>query len=211
VELVEAVGNPEGDANANADANADANANAGPGGGAAGQEDAVRGGHFEKARKEVDHRRPSIRILVVCRLLPGGPRLERSNDDVEAEYLCRFGGGRYLADPRPRRWAQGTNKTTQAPKAPGVSAPAKADLAAAKSTTGDGEKKYKAGDYVGACADFKAANEVKGLRKLRGTSVLRRRARALPGRGGMVRALSRARSRQDGGAGRRGSQARRRD
>jgi len=39
--------------------------------------------------------------------------------------------------------------------------PTKADLAAAKKHYGDGEKKYKAGDYAGALADFKAANEVK--------------------------------------------------
>jgi PEGA domain len=37
----------------------------------------------------------------------------------------------------------------------------KTDLAAAKKHYGDGEKKYKAGDYAGALADFKEANEIK--------------------------------------------------
>jgi hypothetical protein len=37
----------------------------------------------------------------------------------------------------------------------------KADLNEAKKHYGDGEKKYKAGDYAGALADFKEANEIK--------------------------------------------------
>jgi hypothetical protein len=38
----------------------------------------------------------------------------------------------------------------------------KADLGAAKKHYGEGERKYKTGDYAGALVDFKAANEIKG-------------------------------------------------
>jgi len=63
----------------------------------------------------------------------------------------------------PGAWAQaqGTGKAAPASKAPGGTAAVKPDLAAAKRHYGDGERKYKAGDYAGACADFKAANEIK--------------------------------------------------
>jgi hypothetical protein len=40
-------------------------------------------------------------------------------------------------------------------------APSKADLAAAKKHYGDGDKKYKAGDFAGAETEFKAANDIK--------------------------------------------------
>jgi hypothetical protein len=54
-------------------------------------------------------------------------------------------------------WAQ-----TPAPKpAAGATATAKSDLAAAKKHYADGEKKYKAGDYAGALADFTEANDIK--------------------------------------------------
>jgi len=53
-------------------------------------------------------------------------------------------------EPPAARGGQATNAS-----------PTKADLAAAKKHYGDGEKKYKVGDYAGALADFKAANEVK--------------------------------------------------
>jgi hypothetical protein len=70
-------------------------------------------------------------------------------------------GGRILAgvivaaalvfSQAPAAWAQ--------PKpAPPVT---KADLAAAKKYYGEGEKKFKAGDYVAAEAEFKAANDIK--------------------------------------------------
>ena len=38
----------------------------------------------------------------------------------------------------------------------------KAQIAAAKKHYGDGDKKYKAGDYAGAEVEFKAANDIKG-------------------------------------------------
>jgi PEGA domain len=54
-------------------------------------------------------------------------------------------------------WAQ----PPSAKPAAAAAAPGKGDLAAAKKHYADGEKKYKAGDYAGALADFKDANEVK--------------------------------------------------
>ncbi len=54
----------------------------------------------------------------------------------------------------PTAWAQPAAK-------PAAAAPAKGDLAAAKKAYSDGEKKYKAGDYAGALADFEQANEIK--------------------------------------------------
>jgi len=51
---------------------------------------------------------------------------------------------------------------TQAPSAwAQAAAPNKAQLAAAKKHYGDGDKKYKAGDFAGAEAEFKAANDIK--------------------------------------------------
>jgi len=83
-------------------------------------------------------------------------------------------------DKRPNRWARGvvtgaivcTLTATQSPlawalpPAAGVGAsanpaPPKADLNAAKKQYADGEKKFKAGDFAGALADFKGANEIK--------------------------------------------------
>lgn len=49
--------------------------------------------------------------------------------------------------------------TAANPSAP--AATAKPDLAAAKRHYADGEKKFKAGDFAGALAEFKAANEIK--------------------------------------------------
>jgi hypothetical protein len=46
--------------------------------------------------------------------------------------------------------------------APGATAAKAPDLAAAKRHYADAEKKYKAGDFVGALADFKMANDIKG-------------------------------------------------
>src|ERR1700689_4323598 len=51
----------------------------------------------------------------------------------------------------PSAWAQ----PRPAPPA------SKADLAAAKKHYGEGDRKYKAGDYAGAEAEFKAANDIK--------------------------------------------------
>jgi hypothetical protein len=45
--------------------------------------------------------------------------------------------------------------------APKPAATAKADLAAAKKHYGEGEKKYKAGDYAAALAEFQQANDIK--------------------------------------------------
>lgn len=56
----------------------------------------------------------------------------------------------------PAAWAEPPAKP-----AAGAAGPTKGDLAAAKKHYADGEKKYKAGDYAGALADFKEANEIK--------------------------------------------------
>jgi hypothetical protein len=65
---------------------------------------------------------------------------------------CAMAGSLTLAQA-PMAWAQ-----TPATK---PAATSKSDLAAAKKHYGDGEKKYKAGDYAGALEDFKQANEIK--------------------------------------------------
>ena len=57
--------------------------------------------------------------------------------------------GAMVLAPTPTAWAQ--------PKPP----PSKADLQAAKKHYGDGDKKFKAGDYAGAETEFKLANDVK--------------------------------------------------
>lgn len=44
---------------------------------------------------------------------------------------------------------------------PAAAAPGKTDLNAAKKHYGEGDKKYKAGDYAGALEEFKAANDIK--------------------------------------------------
>ncbi len=52
---------------------------------------------------------------------------------------------------------------SQAPTAWADGAPlSKAQIAAAKKHYGDGDKKYKAGDFAGAEVEFKAANDIKG-------------------------------------------------
>ena len=58
--------------------------------------------------------------------------------------------GALVLAPMPSAWAS--------PPAP---PPSKAELAAAKKHYGEGDKKFKAGDYAGAEADFKAANDIK--------------------------------------------------
>lgn len=68
-------------------------------------------------------------------------------------------GGLTLAQT-PVAWAQGPGAKPPAGAA-AAGKPGKADLAAAKKHYGAGEKKYKAGDYAGALADFQAANDVK--------------------------------------------------
>jgi len=50
---------------------------------------------------------------------------------------------------------------TPAPVVPKAKPPSAADLAAAKKSYADGEKKYKAGDFEGALASFKSADDVK--------------------------------------------------
>jgi hypothetical protein len=65
----------------------------------------------------------------------------------------------------PSAWAQGQpgkpGQTAPAKPPGAAAAPGKADLAAAKKHYGDGDKKFKAGDYAGAEAEFKAANDIK--------------------------------------------------
>lgn len=56
----------------------------------------------------------------------------------------------------PSAWAQGPGAAAGATKPP-----TKAELAGAKKHYGEGEKKFKAGDYAGAETDFKAANDIK--------------------------------------------------
>ena len=50
---------------------------------------------------------------------------------------------------------------TLTPDAQAQGAPAKPDLVAAKKHYGEGDKKYKAGDFAGALVEFKAANDIK--------------------------------------------------
>jgi hypothetical protein len=57
--------------------------------------------------------------------------------------------GAFVLAQTPAAWAQ--------PKPP----PPKTDLAAAKKHYGEGDKKFKAGDFAGAEAEFKLANDVK--------------------------------------------------
>ena len=58
---------------------------------------------------------------------------------------------------------QSASALAQGAKPPsGATAAKPPDLAAAKKHYADGEKKYKAGDYAGALADFKMANDIKG-------------------------------------------------
>jgi hypothetical protein len=54
-------------------------------------------------------------------------------------------------------WAPMSSAWAQKPSPPVL----KADLTSAKRHYGEGEKKYKAGDYIAAEADFKAANDIK--------------------------------------------------
>ncbi len=58
----------------------------------------------------------------------------------------------------PTAWAQGKPASAAAATPP---ANPKADLTAAKKHYADGEKKYKAGDFAGALAEFKEANDIK--------------------------------------------------
>src|SRR5580704_7422494 len=55
----------------------------------------------------------------------------------------------------PPAWADAPHNPAAA------AAPGKADLNAAKKHYGEGDKKYKAGDYAGALEEFKSANEIK--------------------------------------------------
>jgi hypothetical protein len=56
----------------------------------------------------------------------------------------------------------GAALVTQAPSAwAQAKPPSKADLTAAKKHYGEGDKKYKAGDFAGAETEFKAANDIK--------------------------------------------------
>jgi hypothetical protein len=54
-------------------------------------------------------------------------------------------------------WAEGASPASPSAAA----APTKAELATAKKRYGEGDKKFKAGDYAGALADFTAANDIK--------------------------------------------------
>jgi hypothetical protein len=72
-------------------------------------------------------------------------------------------GGRILAGVLAGAlgMAQAPSALAQPKPAPPAAGPSKADLATAKKHYGEGEKKFKAGDYAGAEAEFKAANDVK--------------------------------------------------
>ena len=61
----------------------------------------------------------------------------------------------------PRAWADRPAAKAAAGVAAASSANGASDLAAAKKHYGEGEKKYKAGDFPGALADFQEANEIK--------------------------------------------------
>lgn len=66
--------------------------------------------------------------------------------------------GSLVLSQTPTAWAQAR---PAAPLAATPPANPKADLTAAKKSYADGEKKYKAGDFAGALADFKEANDIK--------------------------------------------------
>jgi PEGA domain len=62
-----------------------------------------------------------------------------------------------VAAQAPIAWAE----PPAAKPATTAAKPEKADLTAAKKHYGEGEKKFKAGDYTGALAEFKEANDIK--------------------------------------------------
>jgi hypothetical protein len=76
--------------------------------------------------------------------------LERRTTGLSTKILAAAIAGSLVFAQVPVAWAQRP--------APPVS---HADLAAAKKHYGEGERKYKAGDFAGAEADFRAANDIK--------------------------------------------------
>jgi hypothetical protein len=84
-------------------------------------------------------------------------------------------GALCITQVAPTAWAQpkpgaGANPPTTGAKPPAAAPPAagaqpaagaKPDLTAAKKHYAEGEKRYKAGDYAGALAEFKAADDIK--------------------------------------------------
>ncbi|MGH7293859.1 MAG: PEGA domain-containing protein, partial [Polyangiaceae bacterium] len=77
--------------------------------------------------------------------------MERRTTGLSSKILAGIITGALVFAQVPAAWAQ--------PRpAPPIS---RAELASAKKHYGEGEKKYKAGDYVGAEADFKVANDIK--------------------------------------------------
>ena len=77
--------------------------------------------------------------------------MERRTTGLSSKILAGIIAGSLVLVQVPAAWAQAR------PDAP-IS---RSELAAAKRHYGEGEKKYKAGDYVGAEGDFKAANDIK--------------------------------------------------
>lgn len=69
--------------------------------------------------------------------------------------------GAFVFSQVPSAHAQGQPPSGKGAGATAAAAPSKAELASAKKHYGEGEKKYLAGDYAGALADFEAANDIK--------------------------------------------------
>ncbi len=78
---------------------------------------------------------------------------------ITAKLVAGFMAGSLALAQAPTAWAQGMKPAASPAAAPGATT--KSDLAAAKKHYGEGEKKYKAGDFAGALAEFEQANEIK--------------------------------------------------
>jgi hypothetical protein len=82
--------------------------------------------------------------------------LDKRPNEMKTMVIVGVIVGAFVLASAPRAWAQGT----PAKPAPAASTD-KPDLVAAKKHYGEGDKKYKAGDFAGALVEFKAANDIK--------------------------------------------------
>ncbi|MDP9037237.1 MAG: PEGA domain-containing protein [Myxococcota bacterium] len=78
--------------------------------------------------------------------------------EFKSRIVAGIVAGALFLSQSPCAWAQAD---TTKPMPPSAAALGKPDLAAAKKHYSDGEKKFKAGDFVGALAEFRAANDIK--------------------------------------------------
>jgi hypothetical protein len=81
--------------------------------------------------------------------------LERRTIGVGSKIIAGVLAGALVIAQAPSAWAQ------PRPAPPAAAGPTKAELAAAKRHYGEGEKKFKAGEFPAAEWEFKAANDVK--------------------------------------------------